>query len=1806
VLSIGKPQQKSVTFSPRENIVMTSTNNTQQQSRSSMGQDFIPISQNDIDKIQEARALQQEFYNSSIKNNYDIRPTAQEMTYHSRGIEEKHRNALSYASAHLGNQIDFTDPKHRVFLAASLVAQSLENFKDLDYDFRARISIANALTYSRLSKQQRDVFIKTALTAASAGTGLAAVWAKHPYVSIPAGSAAIILQAFAANKSITLAQLNKAEAEDLFQPVIIKEKNINTLNSLRKTISHVKLSSEARQHLINLVQDQQIKQLTNKVATSRADHSGSSSQDATDKLTHQRAAAAQLQRDYLTDIDSDSPRLSSMSVISNILKEIENPDVLSACQKTFDDERICVAQNKPVSPCEVNVNVFKNILDTLCSNAEGEDLSAVCQDPKIRELLKHLTQELSTQHQACDYIGELAKQSNVQNTLTTTMSNLGDDLECAVQAADSFTDLMRADSPDLNVVDLSFQQIRQSLHQAQQTMRSAEARSKKETKKANNAHMAALANVVFEQTTTIATEGFEAQAHIAQLKAELQQLKTTEPNNKMGILRKSQALKNSVDQAKAKYLKAQHVINNIGMGVDLLTGVISLVDPKAAKGIAVVAGAGLTIAGAIVAMSCTGMALAPMLLIAGAVLSVVQYFLSGPDLMEVIMQQLAKISQQIQSLREHADERFDRLENMLSALHRNIMREFVRVQGKLDRIKTTVERMRLEADRRDFEQQKDLAFSYHQAHPYVPNKDEMSKTVRRRCYSTFKAWALRGSKRPVFVGEFEDEMSAEDIITSVEAHGVENSLKLLADYATLHYDLDTKTVINPLIWSEGVRTLLSFVRCTPEFKQQSSQADGVQSMIDAGKTARDFLWRLKSSDVLFEGLFSAYRKSVESLIELIFTEMKTVEETHGFLDVTSETTTKVFKQKIDDQRSEALQVNFISRSTPSAENVFLFFREDDYTPRHKFGAKLHVGGTMCVALSPDGRQIATAGIEDHLIQIFSLADHSLYKVITRDKSVKYVNHMVFLSNNTYLVSVFLSGTAVNIWNVEQGGHVKKIKIGKYPITSLISAPRGNVFISASNNGALKVWDIEKDDCIKTIDAHKRGGVYLTLISDSQRLASTSEKGQIKIWKIDTWECLSTLNVDNPSILKILPSGNNAVAVFNDGKKKSNIKMFNMRGDIVKKIAIPSYIKGCQILSDEYILVSGTRVRSPLGAYRVLGATFLGGDFGMMHREGHQRYLVCFNTKQAFYQQAPSFYKMAFVTLPNGCNFFYHKNEAYWEEPFFRSKLTKKTRARLKEDKQIKDSLVYYLSLHVGSYYRQALQAQALASESFQEELGLIETHRKLLLTYLQVAFPVLFKYDSTFREAIAERLWGINEINALLSEKVDDPNQFSVVRIKRDLPQAIEKFEEYILTQVIQAQQCVDRENTPCHPLINDTLNLLKGYLTLLSGLKAQPKQKKKQQQSKASIQLNALTGKVVEGATAALFSQNYVQAINLYQKGIADLLKMQITLNLSKKDIAPVMARFSAGLMACVNPPVYQFNSTQSRNTQKQIKPSTRKANITKATISLNEEAVTVYDCNVKGDGACALYAMSAGVLLPVVDDDSAFKQRFTDLFGKQASSDRSEVRRLINNYRRNPDPSELCLGVFERLVNTALRTRVANYIEKNKAVKPTGSIETYAELLVNGQQDRYKNKWVKGEKKRIRLPKLDFDVMLNKLKTHWDEWAGTPAIMAVSEILQIPIHQYQYQKFKKNQPVGLTEGLEHVPQKCIKNAVPITLFFNGIDHYRVLLQPQFLELGQTSSKQHSQSIHVNSVKGTQFNPIKTNDTTYSQENAKIYGRWQ
>jgi hypothetical protein len=228
-------------------------------------------------------------------------------------------------------------------------------------------------------------------------------------------------------------------------------------------------------------------------------------------------------------------------------------------------------------------------------------------------------------------------------------------------------------------------------------------------------------------------------------------------------------------------------------------------------------------------------------------------------------------------------------------------------------------------------------------------------------------------------------------------------------------------------------------------------------------------------------------------------------------------------------------------------------------------------------------------------------------------------------------------------------------------------------------------------------------------------------------------------------------------------------------------------------------------------------------------------------------------------------------------------------------------------------------------------------------------------------------------------------------------------------------------------------------------------------------------------------------------------------------------------------------------------------------------ENKQLVYDCDVPGYGACLFYAIVAGALLDVFADYDAFSARFCLLFGKEKTDQTNAVYNLIDNYRKNSQPKHLAKDPLKTLIDKTLRLRVTDHIKKEvkKGVKPGISQETYEELLLNGQDDPLENRWGNGKKKRIKLPELNFDTLLDKLKYDITEFAGTPVIYALSDMLQIPVRQYQ--RSSQNTAANIMCTLAHTPQKAKTSIAPITIFYVNRDHYHVFIQPRFLKISST-----------------------------------------
>ncbi|MEV0607248.1 hypothetical protein AB0I61_12855 [Polymorphospora rubra] len=150
-------------------------------------------------------------------------------------------------------------------------------------------------------------------------------------------------------------------------------------------------------------------------------------------------------------------------------------------------------------------------------------------------------------------------------------------------------------------------------------------------------------------------------------------------------------------EAAAKERKA--VIDDLGKGIEALAHLIGFKDKAIGSKVSAVGKAGVTIATAIseyipkiVGKSVVGAltSLSTMALtgnILGAVMSLTEVFLPGPDPTTLILEEVARVRQDITELRTEMNTRFDRIEKALVAIHEDIVTQLGRMQGDIEEIR---------------------------------------------------------------------------------------------------------------------------------------------------------------------------------------------------------------------------------------------------------------------------------------------------------------------------------------------------------------------------------------------------------------------------------------------------------------------------------------------------------------------------------------------------------------------------------------------------------------------------------------------------------------------------------------------------------------------------------------------------------------------------------------------------------------------------------------------------------------------------------------------------------------------------------------------------------------------------------------------------------------------------------------------------------------------------------------------------------------------------------------------------------------
>jgi WD40 repeat protein len=163
----------------------------------------------------------------------------------------------------------------------------------------------------------------------------------------------------------------------------------------------------------------------------------------------------------------------------------------------------------------------------------------------------------------------------------------------------------------------------------------------------------------------------------------------------------------------------------------------------------------------------------------------------------------------------------------------------------------------------------------------------------------------------------------------------------------------------------------------------------------------------------------------------------------------------------------------------------------------------HGDGVASIAISPDGRLLATGNI-DHTTRIWPATnlEHDNERTLLGRASVGTVGAVVFSPDGRLLAAGDDRDHTVYLWDVAAGrpGYLLvPDKIGGVRSVSIAFSPDGH-WLAATSWDVIEIWDVETGREVLTLRGHLDNVCSVAFSADGRWLASGSEDGTVKLWR----------------------------------------------------------------------------------------------------------------------------------------------------------------------------------------------------------------------------------------------------------------------------------------------------------------------------------------------------------------------------------------------------------------------------------------------------------------------------------------------------------------------------------------------------------------------------------------------------------------------------------------------------------------------------------------------------------------------------------
>jgi WD40 repeat protein len=179
----------------------------------------------------------------------------------------------------------------------------------------------------------------------------------------------------------------------------------------------------------------------------------------------------------------------------------------------------------------------------------------------------------------------------------------------------------------------------------------------------------------------------------------------------------------------------------------------------------------------------------------------------------------------------------------------------------------------------------------------------------------------------------------------------------------------------------------------------------------------------------------------------------------------------------------------------------------------------HAAGTL--AVSADGRFLASHGANENSIRLWSLPDRRLLTIL-RGRTARA---LVFTADGRRLVTA-AGDNRIVLWELPNGRLEATLEGHESPVECLALSREGTVLVSGSADRAVKLWSLAEKRLLATLDGHAAGVTNLAVVLDGRHFVSAASDGGIRLWSLDAPYLEATLAGHTSAVqaLAVSPDG----------------------------------------------------------------------------------------------------------------------------------------------------------------------------------------------------------------------------------------------------------------------------------------------------------------------------------------------------------------------------------------------------------------------------------------------------------------------------------------------------------------------------------------------------------------------------------------------------------------------------------------------------------------------------------------------------------